>query len=119
MIGTCSTDVDALMRKASAAAAVFGELDQEHTDRITRAVFEAGYNQRVRLAKMAAEETGIGRWQDKVVKNVVATSFEVRKLVYIYLVRYAEQEPDLALLSINTFQKVRPASPRPAQPSAS
>ena len=54
-----------------------------------------------------------------VVKNVVATSFEVRKLVYIYLVRYAEQEPDLALLSINTFQKVRPASPRPAQPSAS
>jgi AP-3 complex subunit beta len=25
--------------------------------------------------------------------------------VYIYLLRYAEQEPDLALLSINTFQK--------------
>jgi hypothetical protein len=42
-----------------------------------------------------------------VVKNVVASSFEVRKLVYIYLVRYAEQEPDLALLSINTFQKAR------------
>lgn len=30
---------------------------------------------------------------------------EIRKLVYIYLLRYAEQEPDLALLSINTFQK--------------
>lgn len=40
-----------------------------------------------------------------VVKNVASTSFEVRKLVYIYLLRYAEQEPDLALLSINTFQK--------------
>lgn len=26
-------------------------------------------------------------------------------MVYIYLLRYAEQEPDLALLSINTFQK--------------
>jgi len=25
--------------------------------------------------------------------------------VYIYLLRYAEAEPDLALLSINTFQK--------------
>ena len=25
--------------------------------------------------------------------------------MYIYLLRYAEQEPDLALLSINTFQK--------------
>ena len=30
---------------------------------------------------------------------------EIRKLVYIYLLKYAEQEPDLALLSINTFQK--------------
>lgn len=25
--------------------------------------------------------------------------------MYIYLLKYAEQEPDLALLSINTFQK--------------
>lgn len=26
-------------------------------------------------------------------------------MVYIYLLKYAEQEPDLALLSINTFQR--------------
>jgi AP-3 complex subunit beta len=39
------------------------------------------------------------------VKNVASPNLEVRKLVYIYLLRYAEQEPDLALLSINTFQK--------------
>lgn len=45
-----------------------------------------------------------------VVKNVIVTNLEVRKLVYIYLLRYAEQEPDLALLSINSFQKV--ANPR-------
>jgi AP-3 complex subunit beta len=41
----------------------------------------------------------------QVVKNVASPNLEVRKLVYIYLLRYAEQEPDLALLSINTFQK--------------
>ncbi|KAI9302456.1 adaptin N terminal region-domain-containing protein [Cunninghamella echinulata] len=35
----------------------------------------------------------------------VSQNIEVRKLVYIYLLRYAEQEPDLALLSINSFQK--------------
>jgi AP-3 complex subunit beta len=40
-----------------------------------------------------------------VVKNVASTSLEVRKLVYIYLLRFAHLEPDLALLSINTFQK--------------
>ncbi|KAF8329066.1 adaptin N terminal region-domain-containing protein, partial [Cantharellus anzutake] len=40
-----------------------------------------------------------------VVKNVGSSSLETRKLVYIYLLRYAGVEPDLALLSINTFQK--------------
>ena len=40
-----------------------------------------------------------------VVKNVASPTLEIKKLVYIYLLRYAEQEPDLALLSINTFQK--------------
>lgn len=38
-------------------------------------------------------------------KNVASHNLEVRKLVYIYILRYAESEPDLALLSINTFQK--------------
>ncbi|KAJ1730553.1 AP-3 complex subunit beta [Coemansia biformis] len=40
-----------------------------------------------------------------VVKNVASGSLEVRRLVYIYLLRYAEQEQDLALLSVNTFQR--------------
>ncbi|KAJ1966989.1 AP-3 complex subunit beta [Dispira parvispora] len=40
-----------------------------------------------------------------VVKNVASSNLEIRQLVYMYLLRYAEQEQDLALLSINTFQK--------------
>ncbi|KAK3352720.1 adaptin N terminal region-domain-containing protein [Lasiosphaeria hispida] len=40
-----------------------------------------------------------------VVKNVASPSLEIKKLVYIYLIHHAEQEPDLALLSINTIQK--------------
>jgi AP-3 complex subunit beta len=40
-----------------------------------------------------------------VVKHVVSPDMEVKKLVYVYLVRYAEEEPDIALLSINSFQK--------------
>lgn len=30
---------------------------------------------------------------------------KVKKLVYVYLVRYAEEQQDLALLSISTFQR--------------
>ena len=54
----------------------------------------------------------------EVVKNVVCESLEVKKLVYAFLVQSAEVKPEMALLSINTFQKdlsVRP-SPRLRRP---
>lgn len=40
-----------------------------------------------------------------VVKNVSFQSPELKKLIYIYLVQYAENNRELALLSINSFQK--------------
>lgn len=43
-----------------------------------------------------------------VVKNVVVKSIEVKKMVYIYLVHYADFDAncrEIALLSINSFQK--------------
>ncbi len=40
-----------------------------------------------------------------IVKNVVSKNMEVKKLVYVYLMRYAEEQQDLALLSIATFQR--------------
>mmetsp|Transcript_26173 Transcript_26173/g.61047 ORF Transcript_26173/g.61047 Transcript_26173/m.61047 type:complete len:813 (+) Transcript_26173:120-2558(+) len=40
-----------------------------------------------------------------VVKNVSFQSLELKKLIYIYLVQYAENNRELALLSINSFQK--------------
>ncbi|KAM4710029.1 AP-3 complex subunit beta-1 isoform 2-T2 [Discoglossus pictus] len=40
-----------------------------------------------------------------VVKNVASKNLEIKKLVYVYLVRYAEEQQDLALLSISTFQR--------------
>ncbi|ORX53726.1 hypothetical protein BCR36DRAFT_582007 [Piromyces finnis] len=40
-----------------------------------------------------------------VVKNVAVTSLEVKRLVYDYLLHYANKEQELALLAINTIQK--------------
>ena len=40
-----------------------------------------------------------------VVVNIVSESFEVKVLVYMFLVRTADQKPEEALLSINSFQK--------------
>ncbi|CDH59483.1 ap-3 complex subunit beta-1 [Lichtheimia corymbifera JMRC:FSU:9682] len=58
-----------------------------------------------RLIAMISKGRDVSEYFPDVVKNVVSQNIEVRKLVYIYLLRYAEQEPDLALLSINSFQK--------------
>jgi AP-3 complex subunit beta len=54
---------------------------------------------------MISKGRNVSEYFAQVVKNVASPSLEVRKLVYIYLLRYAEAEPDLALLSINTFQR--------------
>lgn len=35
----------------------------------------------------------------------MSKNIEIKKLVYVYLVRYAEEQQDLALLSISTFQR--------------
>ncbi|KAF9351167.1 AP-3 complex subunit beta-2 [Mortierella sp. NVP85] len=58
-----------------------------------------------RLIAMISKGRDVSEFFPDVVKNVASESLEVRKLVYIYILRYAEQEQDLALLSINTFQK--------------
>ena len=38
-------------------------------------------------------------------KNVSTTNLELKKMIYIYLIQYAEFHKDLALLAMNSFQK--------------
>eukprot|EP00457_Paulinella_chromatophora_P000815 gb/GEZN01000815.1/.p1 GENE.gb/GEZN01000815.1/~~gb/GEZN01000815.1/.p1 ORF type:complete len:1083 (+),score=281.68 gb/GEZN01000815.1/:92-3340(+) len=40
-----------------------------------------------------------------VVKSIIVKNMEVKKLVYMFLIHYAEENQELALLSINSFQK--------------
>lgn len=42
-----------------------------------------------------------------VVKNGQTANLELKKLVYLYLINYAKTQPDLAILAVNTFVKVR------------
>lgn len=72
--------VDEMMLKACQAAAIFTQMDQEQTDRIVAAVYRAGFKHRVDLAKKACEETGLGIWQHKVIKNVLATLLVYRDI---------------------------------------
>ncbi|RPB07655.1 hypothetical protein P167DRAFT_568437 [Morchella conica CCBAS932] len=58
-----------------------------------------------KVISMMSHGTDCSPFFADVVKNVASPNLEIKKLVYIYLLRYAESEPDLALLSINTIQK--------------
>ncbi|XP_051545157.1 AP-3 complex subunit beta-2-like isoform X6 [Myxocyprinus asiaticus] len=58
-----------------------------------------------RIVAMIARGKNASDLFPAVVKNVVSKNIEVKKLVYVYLVRYAEEQQDLALLSISTFQR--------------
>jgi AP-3 complex subunit beta len=60
------------------------------------------------LLAMMSKGKDVAEFFSDVVKNVVARSVEVKKMVYIYLVHYADANAtcrELALLSINSFQK--------------
>lgn len=73
-------DVRELVEKAAAAQTVMKTFSQEKVDRIVRAMAEAGEEASEWLAKRAVEETGLGVWQDKVIKNLLGT-----RVVYEYI----------------------------------
>lgn len=58
-----------------------------------------------RLLALIAQGVDVSNFFPQVVKNVASQSLEVKKLVYLYLLHYAEKRPNEALLSINCFQK--------------
>ncbi len=68
-------EVDAIVDTAAEAARAFRKLDQQQVDAIVEAMVRAGVRAAAELASVAIEETGFGVFEDKVVKNYVATEF--------------------------------------------
>ena len=56
------------------------------------------------ISVISRGEDGLPYFAD-VVKNITTSNQKIRDLVLVYLTRYAEVEPDIALLSINSIQR--------------
>ena len=69
-----------LISDAKKAQKELAEFEQADIDRIVKAMARAGERASDKLAKMAAEETGFGRYEDKIIKNMFAS-----KAVYEYI----------------------------------
>ncbi len=66
---TADTQVQQLMAKARAAQAVFEGFSQEQVDAIVKGIGKYVYDNAEPLARMAVDETGIGVYEDKILKN--------------------------------------------------
>src|SRR5262245_58610836 len=63
------TQIQELISRARAAQAVFELFSQEQVDAIVKGIGKYVYDNAEMLAKMAVDETGIGRYEDKILKN--------------------------------------------------
>jgi len=86
-------EVRELLAKAEAALPALRELSQKDVNKITEAMAEAGYQASERLAKMAVEETGFGKYEDKVTKNRFATRNLLQYIAPLKTVGFLEEEP--------------------------
>jgi acetaldehyde dehydrogenase (acetylating) len=66
-------EVRDLLEQAFGAVQEFRAYDQQRVDKIVKAMADAGYEAAERLGKMAYEETGFGKPEDKKKKNEFAT----------------------------------------------
>ncbi|MGK0468158.1 acetaldehyde dehydrogenase (acetylating) [Clostridium sp.] len=73
-------EVRELITKAKLAQKKISEMSQDEIDRIVKAICDSAYTNAEKLGKMAEEETGFGKWQDKIIKNTFAS-----KGVYEYI----------------------------------
>ena len=73
--GEWAARLDAYVQRARDAAEALRKLDQEAVDRIVWAMTVAGLEHAVELAELAMEETHFGVFEDKVLKNYIATEF--------------------------------------------
>ncbi|HEY3380624.1 MAG TPA: aldehyde dehydrogenase family protein [Vicinamibacterales bacterium] len=64
---------DEIVSKAWEASRAFRDFDQAQVDRIVEAVYRAAWDARIELARLAIEETQMGIFEDKVLKNSYAS----------------------------------------------
>lgn len=67
--------LEELLTKVRAAQVEFSTYNQERVDEIFKAAATAANDARIRLAELAVEETGMGVFEDKVLKNHYAAEY--------------------------------------------
>ncbi len=76
------TMINTFVRNATEAQEAYKEFNQEKIDAIIKAMTLAGIDKHMELAKSAVDETGMGIYEDKVIKNLFATEYVYHSIKY-------------------------------------
>ncbi|MEK6264994.1 MAG: acetaldehyde dehydrogenase (acetylating) [Clostridium sp.] len=93
-------EVRDLIAKAKLAQKKLGEMSQSEIDKIVKAICDSAYNSAEKLAKMAEEETGFGKWQDKIVKNTFASKGVYEYIADLKTVGILNEDSDKKLVEV-------------------
>jgi acetaldehyde dehydrogenase/alcohol dehydrogenase len=86
-------EIDTLIAQAKQATSELLKLGQEDADRIVQAIARAGEAERLSLARLAVEETGMGVFEDKVIKNQFATEYIYNDIKDVKTVGVIRRDP--------------------------
>ncbi len=100
MAVTTVSELNSLIERVTAAQRKFAEFSQEQVDILFRHAAQAANENRLRLAKMAAEETGMGIFEDKVIKNQFASEFIYNKYSEEKTCGIIEEDADAGIVRI-------------------
>jgi acetaldehyde dehydrogenase/alcohol dehydrogenase len=95
--GWLDEEIEAQVRVAHEAAEKFRAFGQQQVDAVVFAMVHAGLTHAVDLAALAVEETGFGVFEDKVIKNFVATEFLYDYLKGKKTVGVIGEDPELGI----------------------
>lgn len=93
-------DLNTLVDRVRAAQKTYAEFSQEQVDIIFRHAAQAANEQRITLAKLAVQETGMGVFEDKVIKNHFASEFIYNKYIDEKTCGVIEEDDDAGIIKI-------------------
>ncbi|WP_371363816.1 Aldehyde-alcohol dehydrogenase [Sporomusa rhizae] len=105
-----------LVETAREAQKVLATFPQEKLDKIVRNMAETVQKSARELAIMSCEETGFGKWQDKLVKNIFASEFLYKKLKDMKVVGIIREDQENRTMDIGVPVGVIAALPPTTNP---
>ena len=91
-----------MIRKAAEAQEAFMQLNREHIDAIVERVAKAASDASESLARMAMEETGFGKWKDKLSKNKLASEKVYESIKDMKTIGVIREDEEKNIIEIGT-----------------